>query len=151
VSPPNQKLTGVALDSFWYSPSRYVSGLSQETCRDLGHVQYGLAALINAAETARIQGVDLFASERERITTALEFNANLINEKGGSGSVCTNGITSPSPLPTWEIALNAYAGVLGASLPNTNTLIAGIRPTSYDHHMAWETLTHAEIGSTGLD
>jgi hypothetical protein len=50
-------------------------GLSQETCRDLEHVQYGLAAMINAAETARIQGVDLYAQESARIVACLEFNA----------------------------------------------------------------------------
>ena len=37
-----------------------VSGICQETCRDLGHTQLGIAGMINGAETAFIQGVDLY-------------------------------------------------------------------------------------------
>jgi len=33
-----------------------VEGLAQETCRDAEHTQMGLAAALNAAETAHIQG-----------------------------------------------------------------------------------------------
>ena len=42
----------------WYGQKTYddrVEGISQETCRDLEHTQMGLAAALNAAETARIQ------------------------------------------------------------------------------------------------
>ena len=45
----------------------------------------------------------------------------------------------------WE-----YAGRLSMQLPQTRTLVGKIRPTGLDHHMAWETLTHAEVGSTGI-
>ena len=37
------------------------------------------------------------------------------------------------------------------SLPHTKNFIAKIRPTDADHHMVWETLTHAEVGSVGID
>jgi hypothetical protein len=37
-----------------------VNGLCQETCRDLGHMQMGLAAMVNTAETAFHQGVDIY-------------------------------------------------------------------------------------------
>jgi hypothetical protein len=50
----------------------------------------------------------------------------------------------------WEIGNNEYATCDGASLPQTAKLIAKIRPTGADHHMIWETLTHAEVGSVGL-
>ena len=40
-----------------------VNGICQETCRDLGHTQYGMASTLNAAETARIQGVDLYGAQ----------------------------------------------------------------------------------------
>jgi hypothetical protein len=50
----------------------------------------------------------------------------------------------------WEIAHNHYATRAGMMLPNTAALIAKIRPTGVDHEMAWETLTHAEVGSVGL-
>ncbi len=50
----------------------------------------------------------------------------------------------------WEIAYNEYATRLKQPLPNTAALIAKLRPTSVDHHMDWETLTHAEVGSVGI-
>jgi hypothetical protein len=59
--------------------------------------------------------------------------------------------------PTWEIAYNEFANRLGMSLPNTKALVMAYRapalPTGWigaHHHMAWETLTHAEVGSVGI-
>jgi hypothetical protein len=60
VPPGGTKVDKTALTKLWYDQSRFVDGLAQETCRDFGHTQYGLAAMINAAETARQQGVDLY-------------------------------------------------------------------------------------------
>jgi hypothetical protein len=39
-----------------------VDGVCAETCRDFGHTQFAVASTFNAAETARIQGVDLYLS-----------------------------------------------------------------------------------------
>ena len=39
---------------------------------------------------------------------------------------------------------------LGYSLPETLAYINKIRPTGTVHHIAWETLTHAEVGAAGL-
>ena len=50
----------------------------------------------------------------------------------------------------WEIGYNAYANVLKVPMPETAKLLQKIRPTEATHHMAWETLTHAEIGAVGL-
>jgi len=108
-----------------------------------------VAAIINAAETARIQGVDLFSSEEKRIVAMLELHAKYLN--GASiGSLCKTAIAAVGPDPMWEIGHNAYANVLGQSLPNTSTLVDTIRPTGATHHMVWETLTHGDIGSAGL-
>ena len=54
------------------------------------------------------------------------------------------------PNPMWEIAYNQYANRAGMTLPNTAAIIAMVRPTNADHHMVWETLSHAEVGSVGL-
>lgn len=35
-------------------------GVCQETCRDFGHMQMGMASAMNTAETAHVQGVDLW-------------------------------------------------------------------------------------------
>jgi hypothetical protein len=59
--------------------------------------------------------------------------------------------------PTWEVAHNEFANHLGMSLPNTKALVLMYRapslPTNWvgaHHHMACETLTHAEVGSVGV-
>ena len=35
-------------------------------------------------------------------------------------------------------------------LPNSAAMVAKVRPSGVDHHMDWETLTHAEVGLVGL-
>jgi hypothetical protein len=140
-----------ALKTFWYSPTQYSDGLSQETCRDLGHVQYGFAAITNAAETARIQGIDLYSLESTRLAAGYEFHAKYLNgSTANSTAVCGVNLNAVSPDAMWEIAYNALANRLGVALPQTSALIAKIRPTGSDHHMEWETLTHAQIGSVGI-
>jgi hypothetical protein len=151
----------------WLGPTTYLDGISQESCRDLNHVQYGLSAMIDAAETARIQGVDLYSEEQHRIVVGLELTASYLNSVNYGGTAppdpgCT--ITDPKqggpldqspvgylqrgtpPEPTWEIALNHYGPAL---LPNTALLVPKIRPTGADHHMNWETLTHGDVAKSG--
>jgi hypothetical protein len=60
-------------------------GTSQETCRDLEHVQYGLGSGVDAAETVAIQqisGVDLYGDTTvnygARLLAALELHAQLL-------------------------------------------------------------------------
>jgi hypothetical protein len=147
VQPPKETLSASSLASFWYGQTTLVDGVAQETCRDLGHVQYGLAAMINAAETARIQGVDLYSEQAARIAAALEFHAQFLDGAAVPSWLCGGSLNAVSPDAMWEIGFNEYAGRLGMSLPNTQELVGKIRPTWADHHMDWETLTHAEIGS----
>lgn len=64
----------------------FKDGLCQETCRDLGHVQMGLSAMMNAAETAYHQGVALFDEQHDRIVTALEFHASLLCKQVRAGA-----------------------------------------------------------------
>ena len=49
-------------DTFPQPPLRG-AGVCQETCRDFGHMQMGFGACVNAAETAFIQGVDLYGEQ----------------------------------------------------------------------------------------
>ena len=55
-----------------------VNGVAQETCRDFGHTEFGIAAAIAVAETAHIQGVELYGSERPRLEATLEFHAHYL-------------------------------------------------------------------------
>jgi len=52
--------------------------------------------------------------------------------------------------PTWEIAYNHFHNRLGEALPKTAAVLPKNRPTGVNHQMAWETLTHAEVGAVGL-
>jgi hypothetical protein len=132
----------------WNGATTYFDGLSQETCRDLGHTQFAFAAMINVAETARIQGVDLYSLEAPRITTALELHAGYINSKATSCAACSLTVSTAG---MWEIAYNEYAGRLGMALPNTDKLVTSIRPTGGDNYFIdWETLTHADIKMVGI-
>merc|ERR1719262_1431367 len=63
---------------YWNGLDTYVDGVCQETCRDLGHVQYGLMAMVNAAETAWHQGLNLYGEEFDRILMGLEFHAKFL-------------------------------------------------------------------------
>jgi hypothetical protein len=151
VPPPlGNKDTKEALIKYWYNQDTFVDGLAQETCRDFGHTFYGLAAMVNAAETARQQGIDLYGEEAPRITAAMEFHAAFILGKpvppwlGGGRLRISSG-------STWEIAFNHFHNRLGMDLPQTEQVILKrARPTGAGHHVNWETLTHADLGSKGL-
>ena len=149
VLPPGGDYTASTLGAFWYGQTQLVDGVAQETCRDLGHVQYGFAAMINAAETARIQGIDLYGAEKARIVAGLEYHAAFLDGAAVPSFLCGGKLTAVTPDPMWEIAFNEYSARLGGSLPSTSTLVQKIRPTGVDHHMDWETLTHAEVGGSG--
>lgn len=145
--PPRGNKTGAALTKYWYDQSVMLEGLSQETCRDLGHAQLGFAGIIDAAETARLQGVDLYGEQSERLRAMLEFHARLLNGAPVPSDLCGGKLTSVKAAPMWEIALNHFVSRQGQALPETQKLVSTIRPTETNHHMAWETLTHAGVGA----
>ncbi len=130
----------------WYSPGKYVDGLSQETCRDLSHTSYGLANMIYTAETARIQGVDLYGEEATRIRAGYEFNIGL--QQGADGGGICGGSINRDMMAFGEIAYNHFAVRQGMAMPNTLAYLKAERPTAPTWHaVVWETITHAEIGS----
>jgi hypothetical protein len=124
----------------------FVNGLLQETARDSGHANLALSGMVDAAETAYQQGLDLYAEQGKRIMAALEFQAQYL---------APNGAKPPENLefnlhPTWEIAYNHFHDRLGKQLPKIAAVIPTNRPTGVNHHMNWETLTHAGMGAIGL-
>jgi hypothetical protein len=124
----------------------FVEGLLQESARDSGHANLALSGMVDAAETARQQGLDLYAEQGQRIMAAMEFQAQYLPP---------NSATPPQGLsfeihPTWEIAYNHFHDRLGNSLPKMAAVLPKMRPTGTNHHMNWETLTHAGMGSVGL-
>ncbi len=146
VTPPGTTKSGAALTTYWYHPGQFVDGLCQETCRDFGHVQLGLAAMIDAAETAHIQRVPLYEEQADRIATGLEWNAQWLDGVTAPSWLCGGTLTDATPTAMWEIALNELEGRLKRTVPHVRSVAAKVRPTGTNHHMVWETLTHYGVG-----
>ena len=106
--------------------------------------------MINAAETARIQGIDLYGEQAARIVAGLELHASFLDGAAVPSTLCKGTLSAVTPDPMWEIGYDEYSGRLGMAMPKTSALVTKIRPTGVDHHMDWETLTHAELGQNGL-
>ncbi len=144
----------------------YVDGLCAETFRDMGHAEFAFAAMINVAEMAWHQGIDLYSAHAPRMAAMMEFHAALRLSQPAPAALSQSGVISSGNglNPTYEIAYNHLHNTLGYELPNTETLIqtavraakavrikppsgifaSGIWPTSY-YHISWETLTHANL------
>ena len=146
VLPPN----GLQKTAQWSNKGKqtpFVDGLLQETSRDPHHANMAFASLVNAAETALLQGVDLYAEQGRRIVAAMEYQAQFL---------APNLTPAPANLefslqPTWEIAYNHFHTRLGVDLPKMAKVIPTNRPTQADlNHMVWETLTHGDVGAAGL-
>jgi len=132
----------------WYGQKVFnssVDGICQETCRDFGHTQYGIAGSTRSAETAHIQGVKLFETDQERIVDAMEFHARYLLGNPIPTDVCDGKVTLDI-LPTFEVGYNAYHNRLGVAMPNTlNWLNKGVRTLANPverHMMIYETMTH---------
>ena len=141
----------------WYGELVFnasVEGLAQETCRDAEHTQMGLAAAFNGAETASIQGLDLYAEEGPRLSAGLEFHSRLLLGVKQPRFVCHDGVVVDANVtyPTFEVAYNALHNRLGLALPTTLThLVENVRTLPQPVNrwmMQWETLTHG--GSPAL-
>ncbi|MCQ4054427.1 alginate lyase family protein [Aeromonas sp. SG16] len=137
---------------YWNNPVSYVDGLAQESCRDFEHTAYGLAAIINTAETARINGVDLYqdsASQAKlRLTKTMELHSAYQIESGSKLCVNYEGYKL-NTIGTFEVGFNHYALREGISLPYTERFLEKTRPTKGKFHYLWETLTHGLVGNIG--
>jgi len=137
--------------TFGKTLTQWDSGLTQEMCRDLAHDAYGLSGFINAAETARIQGVDLYgdigSSAQARLTAAMEYI--LKYDPNGSYQPVPSGLCggtlSGSAKGTFEIGYNQYHNRSGILLPNTLNYLNKNRPLKGSMHFLWETLSHGDL------
>ena len=150
--PAGGKDDPAALLKYWHGQTTLVDGLAQETCRDFGHTEYGLASVISVAETAFQQGIDLFAEHSARLRAALEMHAAYLLGQPVPDWLC-GGKLDLRVLPTWEVAYNHFHHRLEMSLPFTGRLIeTRVRgaPDGVNHHIVWETFTHGGVGWVGL-
>jgi hypothetical protein len=133
----------------WYGQTVFnasTTGHCQETCRDEGHTTYGLAATLNAAETAYIQGTDLYAPNAARLTQGMEYNAYWLQGNKPPSYVCGGTVDISSQYPSYEVGYNAFVNRNTYSLPNSlQHITQKVRTNNdpYDWHMIiYETLTH---------
>jgi hypothetical protein len=134
----------------WYGQTVFdasTSGAAQETCRDLGHTEFGIFASMSAAETAHIQGDKLFESEEQRLTRALEFHAHLLLKKEPvPHDLCGGNIHYAAGYP-FGIAYNEYHNRLGQPMPETRAWLDKFMTVAepVDSHVTvFELLTHGE-------
>lgn len=148
LRPPSIDGDGGNLPAFWSHPSKWIDGMTQETCRDNGHhSQFGLGSALHAAEIAWHQGVDVYAEHQERYTAAMELLASQFLT-GKMQGVCRNEVASRTRFDTWEIGYNHYHNRRGIDLSHTERLIREqVRPDAPRAvcNLAYETLTHAEV------
>jgi hypothetical protein len=135
----------------WYGTTDLnssVDGISSETCRDLGHTSYSIAATMNAAETAHIQGDKLFEAEEKRLVPTLEFHARLLLKKDPVPQLVCGGSLHYANGYTFVIGYNEYHNRLGVPMPETKEWIeehvekADVPVDA--HMMVFEPLTHGE-------
>ncbi len=134
---------------FWFNPTQWVNGLTQETCRDNGHhAQFGMASAFHAAETAWNQGVDVYGENTDRYTAAIELMATQLLT-GKMQGTCTNNTATADLYATWEIAFNHYHNRQGITLPRTRLLITEkVRVNALSEwNIFYESLTHNMDGS----
>jgi hypothetical protein len=151
----NKPTSGCGVDYWWgiAAASGLVDGTCQETCRDLEHVQYGLGAATNAAETAAIQGisgVDLYGDTTvhagKRIFAAMEFHAALLAGRSNFDTQSDGGNPGMSlvPAPSMAYSCDGTNGFTQSSTSSSPALIAPVdfgatRRSGYPVQPTWET------------
>ncbi len=174
ITPPGGKYdTTVRLNCFWLwtsgpnynacvtanpavATTTFYNGQTQEFCRDFTHVGMSYAAIIDAAETARMQGVNLYAQQATRLITGLEFAAFMLDGARQPSQICTGSaapahakLTLTPIMPTWEIGYDEFGTRAGQPMTHLAQLVSMIRPTSTFRQAVWETLTSYGTGKAG--
>jgi hypothetical protein len=128
---------------YWQGQSTFTDGLAQETCRDFTHTGYGIASMAHVAETARIQGLNLYGEMRDRFQRVLTFHATYQLGAAVPETLC-GGHLNLGMGPTTEVMYNALHTRMRIPMPEARTLTLQQRPAGTNNlFVAWETLTHA--------
>ncbi|KUM78957.1 alginate lyase family protein [Streptomyces griseorubiginosus] len=143
---PSQNLdTRAEVVNYWQGQATFVTGLTQETCRDFTHTGYGISAISHVAETSRIQGQDLYGTDvGERLRQALGFQSKYELGAAVPSWLC-GGSLKTGLGPVTEVGYNALHHRLGIGMTNTQALTERNRPAGSNNlFVAWETLTHGD-------
>lgn len=131
------------------------SGQCQESGRDQAHTQMGLEYLVNSAEIAWKQGIDLYGSHDNRLASGFEYTAryNLGEDvpfeyyESYRGRYKHHKISSKSRgrlRGMYEKAYNHYHNRVGIEMPWCKKAIAKTRPeTGGGSSLPWSTLMYA--------
>ncbi|GAA1558112.1 alginate lyase family protein [Kribbella lupini] len=143
---PSQNLdTRDKIIAYWQGQSTFVTGLTQETCRDFVHTGYGISAISHVMETSYIQGENLYPEFGERLRQALGFQSKWERNLEPVPSWLCKGTLNRGLGPITEVGYNGLHTRLGIAMSNTQALTESRRPAGSNNlFVAWETLTHAE-------
>ena len=89
---------------------RFQNGQVQESCRDFGHASMGLGGIVNTAETAWIQGDDLYGEQQARIITGVLYAVQVaLNHKtrGWPAAFCAGADDLDPSLSLVELPVHA--------------------------------------------
>lgn len=135
-----------AIIDWWFGQSVFKeNGQSQELCRDLEHTGYSFGSISHIAETARIQGDDLYKTDiGTRLRYGLGFQSQFSNGNPIPDWVC-GGHLNLTLGPVTEVGYNALSFRMGFDMPETKKWTLKERPVGTNGlFVAFETLTHAE-------
>lgn len=148
-----QGITRAKLLSHWWNGQKEFKedGMAMEVCRDLTHTGYGLASISHVAETARIQGLDLYRQDvGKRLLAGLEFQARY-DKRGGAEKVPAWLCKGQLKLALEDVTEPAFSrlansgGGKDSNMPFTKKLTMAARPARANTlFVGWETLTHAQ-------
>ncbi|SFE87264.1 Alginate lyase [Actinacidiphila alni] len=142
--PGSGLTTAAQIINYWQGQSTFVDGLTQETCRDFTHTGYGIASISDIAETAYIQGQDLYPQVGPRLQQALGFQSTYELGTAPPSWLCGGHLTLGLG-PVTEIGFNALHNRQGIAMTHTQTLTESRRPAGTNNlFVAWETLTNAD-------
>ncbi len=142
----------------WVMPRNiWPSGEIGEVCRgssppDCTHPEMSLLGLIEGAEIAWHQGIDLYSTKvggqsTPRLAVGMEYVAKLMlgiaQPTVSCGTVQCDG---RSVIPGWEIAYNHFNNRTNVAVPKTGDLVQENRPEGQRYNfIGWTTLTHANL------
>lgn len=144
------------------------SGEWGEITRDFQHAQFGLAGMVQIAELAHVQGVDLYSYGDNRLYAMLEYGAQILNvgqavqppptnpDKRKWDGVIQNiggkpvvGAVEPINHWGWEIGYNHFHNRMKMPMPQLQPRIDATRAAKtsdrYIFHWGLGTLTHADL------
>lgn len=146
----------------WYGQNVFnksTDGVCQETCRDFGHMQMGMASAHYAAETASVQGIDLWSEQKHRLIAAMEFHSKLLVQDYAPAIpqyVCNGHGAKLGFSPTMEVGYSAYVSRSTVLMPETakhlkkDIRTMDSRSMCRELIMCFETLTHGVALAEGL-